>query len=172
MKPSSSLLPLLMLAACATPQSTDVDTDEITQARDSTPRTLTELVAWYQVQSGFNLTYDQDTATLLDSITIRPIGDLDMQTLRIASSTPGESEPKTAALPGTMEIFALKYADATEVAATLRDLVGDASEGGEVSPSTKVIADPRANSLLIQTSEARMEEFKNLIAALDQAQAG
>ena len=71
-----------------------------------------------------------------------------------ATSTPLE--------PAPFELVALEHAQATAAADILREALS-----GPDGPHTRVIADERTNSLLIQSDPATMHFVKDLIALLD-----
>ena len=57
------------------------------------------------------------------------------------------------------QVVVLEFADATEMAKTLTELVGH--------EQASIRADPRTNSLLITASQERLPQIKDLIARLD-----
>ena len=77
------------------------------------------------------------------------------------------------------EVFALKYAVAAEIAATILSVVGSAPRGGPQlmgpngpiqtpgEPETRVVADTRTNSIVVTASAAKFETITALVRALD-----
>lgn len=94
--------------------------------------------------------------------------------LLVACSAPGESEsppqPSSAQpeLP-TFAVIALEHKDAESLTATLNDFIADAARGGTEESETKVLPDPRTNSLLVMASTPRLAEIRTLVALLDVA---
>lgn len=86
-----------------------------------------------------------------------------------------ESEFRTQVAGPVAEIIVLEYADATELAETLRLFIEDATGArGPASPGpdttragVTIVADGTTNSLLLRASEERLGELKELIARLD-----
>tara|TARA_R110002126_G_scaffold12416_17_gene54070 strand:- start:18698 stop:18982 length:285 start_codon:yes stop_codon:yes gene_type:complete len=69
------------------------------------------------------------------------------------SAPPAPSDSQNA------QVIILEFADATEMAKTLTEFVGN--------EQTTVRADPRTNSLLVTASQERLPQIKDLIARLD-----
>lgn len=77
------------------------------------------------------------------------------------------------------EVFALKYAVASEIAATILSVVSTAPKGGvqhmgpngpvptPVEPETRIVADVRTNSIVVSASAAKFDTIVALIRALD-----
>ena len=78
--------------------------------------------------------------------------------LLLAAACAGPRSAESAQL----EIVALQYAQASEVARVVNSAVAD-----RAGDTARVVADVRTNSLVIQASSQRLEAIKEVIAALD-----
>lgn len=77
-----------------------------------------------------------------------------------ACSSPSKSSNSAPSSSASVEVVALKYAVANDVARLLGELPA-------LSPKTRVLADPRTNSLVVQADAADMPRIRELIAKLD-----
>lgn len=85
-----------------------------------------------------------------------------------ASDSAGRSQPQPAVPasseePMAMEIVPLQYAAAQELAGSLSNLL---YEGGPIPP-TRIVADPRTNSLIVRAPREELPRILDLIRRLD-----
>jgi type II secretory pathway component GspD/PulD (secretin) len=70
-----------------------------------------------------------------------------------------------------MEVVPLQFAVAQELAATLNQVLGerdrDAAPAATVKTSTRVVADPRTNLLIVRASRESLPHILELIRRLD-----
>lgn len=124
------------------------------------PTNVEQILQAYQRQSGANLTYDATTATLLQSLVVRPIGAAG-EVLLIERSAP-VAELATPAF----EVIALQFASARELAPQISTLMATAGSG-TTEGETRVLADARTNSLLVLAGPDPMAHVKRMVDLLD-----
>lgn len=66
-----------------------------------------------------------------------------------------------------VEVVALEYADADEVAALIRDLYGDSAKLGEPGQRFELRVDARTNSLILRAYPQRLDELVSMLEKLD-----
>lgn len=166
----------LSLISCASGPSGDCATCPVADSAEplaqGDPANLEELLGAYRDLTGENLTYDAATADFLRRSSVTRVGPTEAEVLLVQAPT---SDASAHSSTPEFELIILEYAEAGELAETLRQLVQDAAgtsgTGAEAMEANEnevsIVADEATNSILVRGSRARLGELKELIALLD-----
>lgn len=166
MKAAIVSLSLVALVSCQSqspaPESTGLleQPSQASAEQSGVPTNLVELLSMATFEPSLNLTFDNETAELLESIPVTAVGPPEMRLLQL-----GDGKETTAVAEPEYFVIGLEHAFAPALANTLSRLTRNNRRG--VKTRTEILADERTNSLLVMAGEEHVEQIKELIAILD-----
>ena len=159
MKSAFASLTLALLVGCQSTAATTETTAPVETATEL-PTNLVELLTLARFDPELNLTFDEGTARLLESIPVKTIGPASLNLLQV-----GEEKPSTPRPEPEFVVIPLEHAIAPDLARTLSRLTGAGKRGAR--KHVEILSDERTNSLLVMAEPDSIPPLKELVAILD-----
>ncbi len=85
----------------------------------------------------------------------------------LPARAPGQQPDKPPPAKQEIQVYPIKHVAATELAASLQQVLGDGGGRGQVGRNVRVGVEARTNAIIVMTSPGEMENIDKLIKALD-----